>query len=73
MKYPGVNHYSITQTGLFMDSETLIFKALVLAFNMIIRALSYLVKVLVDLITWLITQVNGGGSTLRWPRIGGRP
>ncbi|MBA7547864.1 hypothetical protein ES705_40304 [subsurface metagenome] len=56
-----------------MDGETLIFKALVLAFNMIIRALSYLVNVLVDLITWLITQVNDGGSTLRWPRLGGRP
>ncbi|MBA7544812.1 hypothetical protein ES705_37173 [subsurface metagenome] len=56
-----------------MNLDRLMVKALVLAFNLITGALRYLIKALVDLITWVINQVNGGGSTLRWPRIGGRP
>ncbi|MBA7716827.1 hypothetical protein ES703_125908 [subsurface metagenome] len=56
-----------------MDLGELIVKALVLALTMIIRGLRYLSKALVDLLSWIINRVNAGGSTLGWPRIGGRP
>lgn len=55
-----------------MDLGELIVKALVLALTMIIRGLRYLSKALVDLLSWIVDQFNGGTS-LRWPRIVGRP